>query len=145
MGDGLPLEEGSDDRRKSGNDPVRSYSSWGKNSFGHWDEKAIPIIHTIYNPNVTSAFITLNIASLHDTLVNDVDDVQLADGGDSTLSIGTKFPTVVNIRVETGTLGKRKNESGTNEKPFKSYAFRIVALVEGQTLIDIGNPDSRGR
>jgi hypothetical protein len=144
MEDGLPLDEGSDDRRKSGNDPVRSYSSWPKDSLGHWDEKAIPIVHTIYNPNVTSAFITLNISSLFDTLVNDVNGVRLPDGGSDTLNIGTKFPTVVNIKVETGTIGKRKNESGTNEKPFKSYTFRIVALVEGQTLIDIGNPDSRG-
>ena len=144
MGDGLPLYEGSDDRRKSGDVNAKSYSSWGKNSFGQWDEKAIPIVHTVYNPNVTAAFITLNISSLHDTLVNDVDDITLPDGETRDLEIGTKFPTVVNIEVETGTVGARKNEEGTNERPFQTHTFRIVALIEGQTLIDIGNPDTKG-
>jgi len=144
MADGLPLHEGSDDRRKSGNEDVKNYSSWGKNSLAHWDEKAIPVVHTVYNPNVTSVFITLNVQSLNDTLINNVDDVFHAgdDGDADDMDINTKFPTVLNIEVETGTIGRRKNETGTNEKTFESHTFRIVALIEGQTLIDIGNPDN---
>ena len=134
----LPIDEGSDDQRYSGGD--KNYSTWGVNSLVSWNERALPCTHTVYNPNVTQAFITLNITSLQDTLVANQDNV----GGDSQadLKVGAKFPTVLNIRVETGTVGKYKNSAEGGENVVNTYTFRIVALIEGQTLIDIGNPDN---
>ena len=135
----LPLNEGSDDERVDAGGDTRDYSSWANNSLIRWDEQAIPATHTIYNPNVKSCFITLNVSNLRDTLVTEVDNV----GGNSSadLKVGTTFPTVLNIKVETGTIDKM----GGQEEPFRTYHYRIVALIEGETLIDIGNPDLRNQ
>ena len=136
----LPVEEyeGSDDIRYS--DGNKNYSSWGADSLISWNERAIPCTHTVYNPSVTKAFITINITSLQDTLVKKVNNI----GGDSEVDfdVGTKFPTVLNIEVETGTVENYKNDAGGGQNSYKTYNFRIVALVEGSTLIDIGNPDN---
>jgi hypothetical protein len=135
---GLPLNEGSDDQRKDAEGGKRNYSSWGENSLANFDEKEIPVVHTIYNPNVEEVFVSLNISSLKDTLIKDVDDVRTGrDGKDKNLSIGTSFPSVLNIKVETGTI--LNNNEGL--KKHRQYTYRIVALIEGSTLIDIGNPD----
>jgi hypothetical protein len=133
---GLPLSEGSEDKRIS-SEKLRNYSEWANNSLKNWDEKAIPITHTVLNPNVESVFITLSISSLKDTLTKNVENVKGAT--DNKLDIGSVFPSVLNIRVETGIVGL---DGENNVK--KSYDFRIVALIEGQTLIDIGNPDYQG-
>jgi hypothetical protein len=133
---GLPLSEGSEDKRISST-KLRNYSEWANNSLKNWDEKPIPITHTILNPNVESVFITLSISSLKDTLTKNVENVKGATDGK--LDIGSVFPSVLNIRVETGIVGL----NGENNVK-KSYDFRIVALIEGQTLIDIGNPDYQG-
>jgi hypothetical protein len=134
----LPVDEGSDDERNS--QGVKNYSQWGANSLIQWDEKAISSTHTVYNPNVTQVFITLNIQALQDTLVKKVNDV----GGDTTIDfeVGHKFPTVLNIKVETGTLGNYENGAKGGEDVTSVHNYRIVALIEGQTLIDIGNPDN---
>ena len=134
----LPVDEGSDDVRYSREN--KSYSQWGRESLINWAEKAISSTHTVYNPNVTKAFITLNIQSLQDTLVKPVDNV----GGDSDIDfeVGHKFPTVLNIKVETGTLGNYENGAKGGEEVTSVHNYRIVALIEGQTLIDIGNPDN---
>jgi len=138
-GRGLPKEEGSDDERRNADNVVRDYAAWAKNSLVRWDELAIPVTHYVYNPNVRKCFVTLNISNLSDTLVKEVDNVEGADANNNDLKVGTKFPTVLNIRVETG----RVSENGT-EYPSSSHTYRIVALIEGATLIDIGNPDYKG-
>ena len=144
---GLPIAEGSEDIRFSQGD--KNYSSWGKNSLANFDEKAIPVVHTIYNPNVEEVFITLDVSALRDTLVNAVENVKGANSarlrdaskdGVGDLSPGTNFPSVLNISIETGSIGNKSNCS-EGQIPFKTYNFRIVALIEGSTLIDIGNPD----
>jgi hypothetical protein len=137
----LPLNEGSDDQRKDARASTRNYSDWGENSLAAFDERAIPVVHTIYNPNVDQVFITLDITELKDTLIKDVDGVRAGRGEDNkNLSIGTTFPTVLNIQVETGKIGK-KSDGSEGQVPFRTYTYRIVALIEGNTLIDIGNPD----
>jgi len=137
----LPLNEGSDDQRKDARAITRNYSDWGENSLAAFDERAIPVVHTIYNPNVDQVFITLDITELKDTLIKDVDEVRAGRGeGNKDLSIGTTFPTVLNIQVETGKIGK-KSDGSEGQIPFRTYTYRIVALIEGNTLIDIGNPD----
>ena len=141
---GLPILEGSDDERKDAEKKPRNYSSWAESSLADFNEEAISVIHTIYNPNVEEAFITLDVSSLKDTLVKEVKNVRdgrLEDNKD--LSIGTSFPTVLNIEVETGFIGK-KSDNSEGKMPFRKYYFRIVALIEGSTLIDIGNPDYKG-
>ena len=134
---GLPLSEGSEDIRSSGT-KLRNYSEWANNSLKNWDEKPIPITHTILNPNVESVFITLNVSSLKDTLTKNVENVR-SGKEKKKLDIGSVFPSVLNIRVETGLIGI----DGEN-KIHKTQDFRIVALIEGQTLIDLGNPDFQG-
>ncbi len=135
--DGLPTSEGSDDLREDVEGKNRNYSTWGNSSFQIFDEEPIPVVHTIYNPNVEEVFITLDVSSLRDTLVRDVKGVKnnnLADNED--LKTGTTFPTVLNIKVETGFI-----DDNGDQIIFRSYNYRIVALIEGNTLIDIGNPD----
>ena len=137
----LPLNEGSDDQRKDARAATRNYSEWGENSLASFNERAIPVVHTIYNPNVEQVFITLDITELKDTLIKDVDGVRAGRGEtNKDLSIGTTFPTVLNIQVETGKIGK-KSDGSEGQVPFRTYTYRIVALIEGNTLIDIGNPD----
>lgn len=139
---GLPISEGSDDVRKDAEGTQRNYSSWGQNSFANFDEKPVPVVHTVYNPNVSHVFITLDVSSLSDTLIKEVEKARVGKGlKDENLSIGTKFPSVLNIEVETGTVGDKNNNSD-GQIPFKKYNFRLVAQIESNTLIDIGNPES---
>ena len=144
LDNGLPIIEGSDDERLDARRRPRNYSSWAESSLADFDEDAISVIHIIYNPNVEEAFITLDVSSLKDTLVKEVENVRDGRLGDNKdLSIGTSFPTVLNISVETGSVGK-KSDSSEGQIRFRTYDFRIVALIEGSTLIDIGNPDYKG-
>ena len=146
MDKGLPTNEGSMDNRSDDGERLentRDYSSWGKSSLSDFDEKAIPVVHIIYNPNVEEAFITLEVSSLKDTLIRAITNVKSASNQSETgdkLSPGTSFPAVLNISIETGSIGNKSNCS-EGEIPFRTHNFRIVALIEGSTLIDIGNPD----
>jgi hypothetical protein len=140
MDKGLPISEGSDDERWGLN-----YSDWGENSLSNFEEEPISVVHIIYNPNVEEVFITLDVSALKDTLIRNVDKVR--DGrstpNQKDLKIGTTFPAILNISVETGSIGK-KSDSSEGQIPFKTHDFRIVALIEGNTMIDIGNPDYKG-
>jgi hypothetical protein len=136
----LPDDEGSDDYRV-GNDGQENFSDWAGKSFGDWDEDAVPVVHTVYNPNVTRAFITINIAQLSDTLIKDNENIAATEGGKGDAKIGTKFPTVLNLKVETGTLGLDEEGNEGLETPYQTYLYRVVALIDNPTLIDIGNPD----
>ena len=146
MNRGLPTNEGSSDSRRESSEPdanLRNYAEWAKSSLSDFNEEAIPVVHTIYNPNVEEVFITLDVSSLRDTLVQEVTGVLNTfnnTAGGEVLAQGTTFPTVLNIRVETGSIGNKSNCS-EGEIPFRTHDFRIVALIEGSTLIDIGNPD----
>ena len=139
---GLPISEGSDDERKDAENKKRNYSSWGQNSFASFEEKPVPVVHTVYNPNVSHVFITLDISSLSDTLIKKVEGANTGKDKKD-LSIGTKFPSVLNIEVETGTVGDKNNNSD-GQIPFEKYNFRLVAQIDSNTLIDIGNPEAIG-
>ncbi len=133
----LPVNEGSDDVRTARG--IRNYSSWGENSFADFDEKDIPVVHTIYNPNVEEVFVTLDIRNLKDTLIKGINGVrQGRDISNKNLEIGTTFPSILNIKVETGTIRENGGLS-----VHKEYLYRVVALIESPTLIDIGNPDHK--
>ena len=62
--------------------------------------------------------------------------VRGAIGEDGTLNPGATFPSILNVSVTTGLI----DENGT-KTPSKTRNYRIMALIESQTLIDIGNPD----
>jgi len=142
--DGLPIEEGSDDKRQTGNssDGLKSknYSDWAKRQLTSWNEDAVPVVHTVYNPNVTRAFISLNISDLSDTLTfPELTPTAALDG--EKMEIAAKFPAILNIRVETGSFGINEEGDSGIEQPYRTYTYRIVALIQGTTIIDIGNPD----
>ena len=139
----LPIEEGSDDFRATESEAGgANFSDWAGKSFGDWNESAVPVVHTVYNPNVTRAFITLNINQLTDTLVKNVGSIDALQGQqENSQDVGTKFPAVLNIRVETGSMGLDEQGNEGLQKPYMTYNYRIVALIDGTTLIDIGNPD----
>lgn len=122
--DGLPDEEGSNDSNRGG----ESYSKWNSdNAQNIGNEIAAPITHIIYNPNVSQAFVTLAVNSLFDSV----------EESKGELKAGDKIPAVLNIQIETG-----KIESNGKESNIKKFNYRISAVVDNQTLIDIGNPDS---
>ena len=109
-----------------------SYSDWDKN-LSVYNEKARPITHIINNPNVTSVFITIAVNSLVDTLSQDVKAID----ANPKLSAGTNFATVLNLQIETGSIDEKGQES-INPTIRK---FKILALIQSPTFIDIGNPD----
>ena len=123
-------KEGSvDDQRSSG----FIYSDWNKTQ-ASFDESPSPIKHIINNPNVISVFITIQIDSLSDTLSKDLDVARNVVGK---MSPGTKFPSIINLEIETGLINPQGVESAALVRKFS-----IIALIESPTLIDIGNPDS---
>ena len=125
---GVSIEGSSDGERNSG----YNYSDWNKTQAA-FNELASPIKHIINNPNVLSVFVTIQIDSLSDTLSRDVSS---ARGVSGTMSAGTKYPSIINIEIETGSINSQGIESISSVRKFS-----IVALIESPTLIDIGNPD----
>ena len=134
--DGLPIGEGSNDNARMTN---KDYNSWSKdgNSFG-LDEAESPSVYYVNNPNVSEVFVTLRVDSLFDTAET------LLKGGsaksDNSFKAGDKLPAILNIQIEVG-----KVTSEGLQQPTLTKNYRIAALVEGTTLIDIGNPDNTNR
>jgi hypothetical protein len=124
----LPLneQEGSNDLRDNtaAIDGRQSYSDW--NNDNEYDEDAIAVTHTIENPEVSSVFFTLAISNLIDTVAKSTSNER---------EPGEKVPAIVEVEVE---WGKISNGEISNAKT-KKYA--IIAMVEGQMLIDFGSPD----
>jgi hypothetical protein len=110
-----------------------SYSDWDKN-INSYDENAIPITHIITNPNVASIFITIQVDALVDTLTKDISSSQ--DPPRQGFSAGMNFASILNIQVETGSINKKGEEENKITRKFK-----ILALIQSTTFIDIGNPD----
>jgi hypothetical protein len=126
---GTALEGSTDSARTA----PGNFSDWNKNQ-AIFDEIAIPLKHVIHNPNVSSVFITIQINSLFDTLSRTRTDVLNAPS--STLEIGSKYPSVINLEIETGLI----NDKGV-ESDAQTRRYQIRALIESPTLIDIGSPD----
>jgi hypothetical protein len=108
----------------------RNYSNW--NDINSFNEKEVPFVHTVENPNVKSVFFTLAIENLSDTI--DIDE----GTKESDRKIGEKRPATVTIEVQTGIT--RNGET----IPFINKKYSIIALVEGMMLIDFGCPELRG-
>jgi predicted phage tail protein len=121
----LNQEEGSNDVRDSTVANKReSYSDW--NNDNEYDEDPTPITHTIENPEVSSVFFTLAVSNLSDTVAKSTSNER---------SLGDKTPAIVEIEVEWGKI------SNGEKSKVKSKKYAVVAMVEGQMLIDFGSPD----
>jgi hypothetical protein len=115
-------KEGSNDYRDTNG--VLDYANW--NNDNQYDEKAIPLIHTIENPNVSKVSFSLVISQLKDTLSKDLDE---------DLKAGDSYPAILAIEVE---WGKVENGSYSN---VNSKEFFIICQVQGQMILDFGMPN----
>jgi len=122
--------EGSNDNERN---TTLNYSDWDK-GLNVYDEYAIPTTHIIVNENVVSTFITIRVDSLLDTLSQTIPTKENTSIGDFTA--GMNFATILNIQVETGSINEKGEEADKTIRTFK-----IVALIQSSTYIDIGNPD----
>jgi len=121
------IYDGSQDNQRT---PANtSFSEWDK-GFNQYDEDAISKTHIVTNQNVTSVFITIRVDALSDTLTKAV------SSNGKTLDVGMNYASILNIGVETGSI----NEKG-EEKNQEFRKFKILALIQNPTYIDIGNPD----
>ncbi len=126
---GLPIDEGSNDNKRAG---TKDYSSWNSSNNSYFvDEEANPITYYVNNPNVSEVFVTLEIDSLFDSV-----EVQYG-GADNDFKAGDKLPTIMNVEIEVG-----KVLSDASLQPTLTKTYRIAALIEGATLLDIGNPSN---
>ena len=130
----LPIEEGSEDRRAAARSTVYDYANWAQDSLPAFEEEAIPVTHVVLNPNVESIFVTLMVGQLHDTLHTQKRGIQKAKEG--SLEPGATFPSILNVAITTGLI-----DANGAKTPHKTRNYRICALIESSTLIDIGNPD----
>lgn len=127
----LASEEGSNDSRNVDGGGVKDFSNWDANNLT-FDEEAIPVTHVIENPNVDSVFISLQLNALSDTAQRTVGTNQ------NRIEIGSKFASVLNVKVEVGKINSIGEEEPSYEK-----VFQLTALVESPAIVDIGNPDSK--
>ena len=130
---GLPINEGSEDKRGRGRGSY-DYANWAKDSLPDFAEEPLPLTHIVLNPNVDSVFVTLRVGQLHDTLHTQKRSVRFAKDGK--LEPGAAYPSILNVAVITGLI-----DANGKKTPHKTRNYRIVALIESSTLIDIGNPD----
>jgi hypothetical protein len=131
--------EGSLDTRALALSATQDYASW--NADNYFDEDAIAITHTVENPNVNSVYVTLAISSLSDTVeIDRAGFVPLPEPGKTrTVNAGSKIPSILNIKVEYG-----KMTNGQIDETSKMIrVFSVMALIEGQMLLDLGCPDSK--
>lgn len=131
---GLPIDEGSNDtvRIGTGNQFNKDFSSWNsKNEQFVAEEKPSPVTYIIQNPNVSEIFVTLKIDSLFDTIEKQYGTE------DEDFKLGDKLPAILNVEIEVG-----KVLGDGSLRPSDTKTYRIAALIEGSTLLDIGNPDS---
>lgn len=127
---GLPVNEGSNDNERV--EASKDYSSWNsRNKEYLLEEKAAPVTYYVNNPNVSEVFVTLQIDSLFDTVEKQYGDT------DSDFKVGDKLPAIMNVEIEVG-----KVLSDGSIQPTLTKTYRIAALIEGTTLLDIGNPSN---
>lgn len=133
----IALDEGSEDVRRKDNKEF-DFSNW--NTYNQeFDERAQPVTHVIYNPDVQSVYFTLVIEGLYDTLHRDA-------SRDDGKYLGAKIPSIANIRVEVGYIVPDRIDEGNDKvgefKVVYDRFFRLAALIENVTQIDIGNPEN---
>ncbi len=129
--------DGSEDFRKiTANDNV-SFSNWNKDYVALIDEKAVPVIHVVNNPNVNQVYVTIGVRALKDTAEKHL--ALLSNGKNKSFSIepGNPFPSLVRFKIETGYQDKFGNES-----IYWEASYQVKGYVESQAIIDIGREEN---
>jgi hypothetical protein len=115
-------QEGSQDSRLS-----KNYSDWN-NENEKRDYESLAVTHTVENPFVDKVSLSIIVSSLSDTMHITTTSVE----GIGTLEAGSKIPSIVAIRIETGKI------TNGEKKDVKSYSYSIIGLIEGNCMIDFG-------
>jgi hypothetical protein len=133
LSNNIPINEGSNDKLRGGgqiSNGSKAFSSWNDaNKEYTSEEKAGPVTYYVNNPNVSEVFITLKIDSLFDTV-----EINRGDK-DYNFKVGDKMPAILNVEIEVGKVLSNGAHLSTSTR-----VYRIAALVESSTLLDIGNP-----
>jgi hypothetical protein len=118
--------DGSRDNRITSN---IDYSNWNDANEIR-DYESLSVTHTIENPLVDNVSISIIVNALSDTLEKSLTSSVDVDTG--ILEAGSKVPSVVIFRVETG-----KITNGEKQK-VKTFTYCIAGLIEGSCIIDFG-------
>jgi hypothetical protein len=125
-------QEGSQDVRGDNRD--LNYSDWN-NENEKRDYDSLSVTHTIENPFVDKVSLSIVVNSLSDTMHIDVSSIEGVAG--ERLAAGSKIPSIVAIRIETGKITDgQKTED-------QSYTYSIIGLIEGSCVIDFGSDYSQ--
>ena len=117
--------EGSVDQRTSDN-----YSNWNDKNEKR-DYESLSVTHTIENPFVDQVSVSIAVNSLSDTV-----EIDTNLGGDiGLLQAGSKVPSIVALRIETGKI------TNGQKLDVATYSYSIVGLIEGACIIDFGADD----
>jgi len=136
-------DEGSDDVRTVDGEKL-DYSDWARGMTPNFSELSQPIVHTIHNPNVEEAFVTLGINTLKDTLHTEAEPDALKHNKEEDarkLGPAATYPALLTVRVSCGLV----NPVDGTRKETSARDFKFVALVNGRTIVDLGNPQTNVR
>lgn len=121
--------EGSVDSRSG-----KNYSDWSESSLSQLDEEPNPVVHVVQNPNVEKVYVTMGIRVLNDT----AETLRTLAGTNVSVDAGSKIPTVVKFKVETGL----QTLEGEELPPTQSIVYQVVGIAESPALIDIGREEN---
>jgi hypothetical protein len=131
--------DGSEDTRKISNGV--SFSDWNKDYVALIDEKAVPVIHVVNNPNVNQVYVTIGVRALKDTAEKKL--TLLSNNPNkkgvqrTAIEPGNPFPSLVRFKIETGLQDKLGNE-----EIFWEASYQIKGYAESQATIDIGREEN---
>ena len=118
-----------------------SFSDWNKQYIASVNEKAIPIVHVVNNPNVNQVYVTVGVRVLQDTAEQNLSLVVNNPNKKGTRNIkidaGNPFPSLVRFKIEAGYQDKSGNEEITWDA-----GYQIKGFVESQATIDIGREEN---
>jgi hypothetical protein len=131
--------DGSEDTRKISNGV--SFSDWNKDYVALIDEKAVPVIHVVNNPNVNQVYVTIGVRALKDTAEKKLSLLSNNPNGKgvkaTVIEPGNPFPSLVRFKIETGYQDKFGNQS-----IYWEASYQIKGYVESQATIDIGREEN---
>jgi hypothetical protein len=133
--------DGSNDKRLTDKTTTTNFSDWNQEYVAYVEEKAVPIVHAINNPNVNQVFVTIGVRVLRDTAEKSI--LLRSTNPDNNRFTSTKiepgnpFPSLVRFKIEAGTQDRLGNESVT-----WSANYQIKGYAESQATIDIGREEN---
>lgn len=125
---GAVTKEGSSDTRSA-----QSFSSYAGNNRTQFIESAVPITHTVENPNVDQVYITIGVRALSDT-----NQVDASLPGIGSVQAGSNIPTVVRFKVEIGLQDPFGKDIAAS---IEERIYQIVGMAQTAVLVDIGRAE----